>query len=117
MTLSLAAKAASHPDCRSSCRFSRASPEQRDAVLKLGMSGGGGLGSLGGNAAAGSTAEWAGRSGSDQQDDRMQRISRRLDLEGRRGGAFIPVFKAEDWLIVEIDYQLPPRPTPPRCSH
>ncbi len=90
--------------------FQGLSPEQRDAVLKA-MSGGGD--SLG--AAAGSTDERRGRTSSskDQQDMRTERKASSLNGEEEDREPLIPVFKAEDWLIVEIDYQLPPRPYSP----
>lgn len=42
------------------------------------------------------------------QRDRMKKTE-----GGEEAEPLVPVLKSEDWVIVEIDYQLPPRPIPP----
>ncbi|HEY2201883.1 MAG TPA: SLBB domain-containing protein, partial [Solirubrobacteraceae bacterium] len=46
----------------------------------------------------------------DQQE--QMRRERQRSAEGAEG-PLVPVLESEDWVIIEIDYQLPPRPIPP----
>jgi polysaccharide export outer membrane protein len=82
--------------------FQGLSPEQRDALMKQ----------LGGND--------GGVSSSSSSDERRNRYDLNAPEEGRQERRqpylseeekepLIPVFKAEDWAIIEIDYILPPR--------
>ena len=48
----------------------------------------------------------------EQQDQMLQR-QRQKSAEAEEAEPLIPVLQREDWVIVEIDYQLPPRPIPP----
>ena len=45
--------------------------------------------------------------------ERLQRERMKKTEGGEEAEPLVPVLKSEDWVIVEIDYQLPPRPIPP----
>jgi len=47
----------------------------------------------------------------DQQE--QMRRERQRSAEGEEAEPLVPVLKREDWVIIEVDYQLPPRPVPP----
>jgi protein involved in polysaccharide export with SLBB domain len=100
--------------------FQGLTPEQQQAILSQ----------LGGGVAAGESSSYGGtleRRPTDQfgrtdQATRMQQEQELLRRERMRQGEEgeeeeptgpIPVLKREDWVVVEIDYQLPPRPVPP----
>jgi polysaccharide biosynthesis/export protein len=81
------------------------SPEQRDSILK---------------ALSGSDSSSSSSSSSDTSRGRSGSGNQQTQPESKGGGQqeeekepLIPVFKPEDWLVVEIDYQLPPRPFSP----
>jgi protein involved in polysaccharide export with SLBB domain len=89
--------------------------EQQDALLKqLGVSGGAaGLGSLG----AGSDVRAGGLGGlsgtdSDRSLDRMRTSPLGVDLDlDEDADVYPPVLKEDDWVIIEVDFSLPARPT------
>src|SRR5690242_4969794 len=86
--------------------FQGLTPEQQQSVRNA----------LGGAGQAGSElgSGRAGGLGPDQQEQMRQ--EQRKSAEGEEDQEFkspIPVLRREDWVIVEIDYQLPPRPIPP----
>ncbi len=83
--------------------FQGLSPDQRDSILKA-ISGSGGS-----TGASTSTDNNRQRRPKDQQDDRSDRKSDSSASDEEEREPLIPVFRSEDWLIVEIDYQLPPR--------
>jgi protein involved in polysaccharide export with SLBB domain len=89
--------------------------EQQDALLKqLGVSSGAsGLGSLGGNAGGSGVDRLSGLvgSGSDRTIDRMRAAPGGVDLDlDEDADVYPPVLKEDDWVIIEVDFQLPPRP-------
>jgi polysaccharide biosynthesis/export protein len=88
--------------------FQGLTPEQQQAVRNA-------LGSAGvtsyGAYSAGQRP--AGALSESQQLDQMRRERLRSSESQNETEALIPVLKGEDWVIVEIDYQLPPRPVPP----
>jgi polysaccharide biosynthesis/export protein len=103
--------------------FQGLSPEQQQAVLGQ-LSGNGGES----NAASGFgglSQEEQGRTrlpgGLEQQSELLNQQNlmerekiRKALREGEEGPEpLIPVLRREDWVVIEIDYQLPPRPTPP----
>ena len=49
----------------------------------------------------------------EQQDQLLQRQRQKSAEAEEETEPLIPVLKREDWVIIEIDYQLPPRPVPP----
>lgn len=49
----------------------------------------------------------------EQQDQMLQRQRQKSPDADEEAEPPIPVLKREDWVIIEIDYQLPPRPIPP----
>jgi protein involved in polysaccharide export with SLBB domain len=53
-----------------------------------------------------------GEVGSTDQLELMRRERQRAEAD-EETESLIPVLKREDWVIIEIDYQLPPRPIPP----
>jgi len=86
--------------------FQGLTPEQQNAILQaLGM-GGGATGPLGGA----TTSPAGGRSQIERQQA-LERLNRPPTEEEPE--PVIPQLKAEDWIVIEIDYQLPPRPVPP----
>jgi polysaccharide export outer membrane protein len=89
--------------------FQNLSPEQQDTILKqLGGGGGAGLSGLlgGGQSAAGQTGQ-LGRRGT---TDEIQQQRFRPLREGEDADPLNPVLKADDWVIIEVDFHLPPRP-------
>jgi len=93
--------------------FRNLSSDQQDAILRQlggGNSSSSGLGSLGGTGNTGGMS-----------NDRQGGVSdrQRSNQEADTGAAvdderqpLIPIIKGEDWVIVEIDFHLPPRPVP-----
>lgn len=91
--------------------FQQMSPEQQQAIL-------GQLGIGGGN------SQRSDNGGLERQPTDLNRNRRQTDTRRARPGEegaegeeqrepIIPILKDEDWVIIEIDYQLPPRPVPP----
>jgi protein involved in polysaccharide export with SLBB domain len=101
--------------------FEGLSPEQQQSILQAiggsGVLGGGGTGSLGGlgglgGLGSGSTLQGSRSMSSDTRQQPGREIRRPLD-EDEEPEPIIPQLKGQDWVIVEIDYQLPPRSIPP----
>jgi len=104
--------------------FQGLSPEQQQAILES-LGKGGGLGLGGGDQGNGFGA--SDRTPTDQfgkartfnpygpsASNKNLGDRRKLDEEdAEEEESPIPTLKARDWVIVEIDYQLPPRPVPP----
>jgi polysaccharide biosynthesis/export protein len=99
--------------------FQGLSPEQQQAIM--GQLGGGALGS---SDQGSSLSRMGERQSTDQfgrsrqngpgQNNRDQRRNEGdEEEEGEGKEPLIPQLKSEDWVIIEIDYQLPPRPVPP----
>jgi polysaccharide export outer membrane protein len=92
--------------------FRNLSPDQQDAILKaIGGSGTGGLGGGAGGLLGGAVS---GSQSTDKlgQQDRQQRLETDQEREDREDQQpLIPIFKPDDWVIVEIDFRLPPRTT------
>lgn len=88
--------------------FRNLSQDQQDTILRqLGSSGsGGGIGI--GQSVFGDRQSQTDRQRQGQESD--QERNQRMPAEGEEVEPRIPVFKAEDWAIVEIDFTLPPRP-------
>ena len=84
--------------------FRNLSPEQQDAILKQLGGGAGGLSGLGSSSG---DRQGSQRSG-DNQDNNQGRS--RGSGDGEEAEPLIPVLKAEDWVVIEIDFHLPPRP-------
>src|ERR1700752_4783915 len=88
--------------------FQGLTPEQQQAIRSA-------LGGTG-QAAGGSDLglRRPGELGQTEQQDQMLQRQRRKSAEAEEETEpLIPVLKREDWVIIEIDYQLPPRPVPP----
>jgi polysaccharide biosynthesis/export protein len=95
--------------------FQNLTPDQQQAILQsLGGSGGlGSLGGLGGQSGLGSSSSGQSRSGvnGDNQDSLLNRNRRPSDEDEEKEPA-IPVLRGDDWVIIEVGFHLPPRPTP-----
>jgi polysaccharide biosynthesis/export protein len=86
--------------------FRNLTPEQQDAILRQ-LGGGLGTGALGTGSSTGTgTGVLQQRPGQLQEMDQL----RRPLAEGEEIEPLIPVLKGEDWVIIEIDFHLPPRP-------
>jgi protein involved in polysaccharide export with SLBB domain len=101
--------------------FRNLSPDQQDAILRQ-LSGGGGSSSgglLGGATGLGGQGGSSSSLGLGQSQQDRQRQGQAQGNEQDRAQSdeerepLIPVMKGEDWVIVEIDFHLPPRPLPP----
>jgi polysaccharide export outer membrane protein len=100
--------------------FESLSPEQQDAIMKqLGLSGGGGIGALlgglgGGGGSGGSGLDRQGmlnrqrESGAQQQQQNPPTDEEAEDA--------LPGLKAEDWVIIEADLQIPQHPAAPSAA-
>jgi protein involved in polysaccharide export with SLBB domain len=93
--------------------FKSLTPEQQDAILnQLGgvLGGGASAGTLGGGTSTG-----AGRQ-TQQDQQRNAPESERTSTTGEGVSEEVqprfPALRGEDWVIIEIDYSLPPRPIP-----
>jgi len=88
--------------------FRNLSPDQQDAILRQ-------LG-IGGNSQGSSATGGPGRQGTQSNDRQMQqqneeeRLAPRREAEEEERESAIPVMNRDDWLIVEIDFHLQPRP-------
>jgi polysaccharide biosynthesis/export protein len=98
--------------------FRNLSPDQQDAILKqLGGSTSGGNGS-GGLGALGGLGSGTGQSNADRQAQDLQRQNQQGSTSDQsknnedENQPRIPVLKGEDWVVVEIGFQLQPRPVP-----
>jgi len=96
--------------------FKNLSPDQQQSILQtLGGSSGAGASGLGGlSGLLGGSSSSGSRLG--QNSDLLESLSsrNRRPSEQDEGAQepLIPVFKADDWVIIEIDFHLPPRPLP-----
>lgn len=104
--------------------FEGLSPDQQQSILQAitggGGLGGGGTGGLGGLSGLGGINGLGGvpglggrRSTSDMRQPFGREERRASEEEGEEPEPVIPELKGQDWVIIEIDYQLPPRPIPP----
>ncbi len=95
--------------------FKNLSPDQQQAILQsLGGAGGlsGGLGGLTGlGSSTGDRSGQSGRNG-DNQGNSFGNNSRRPSEEDEEKEPLVPVLKGDDWVIIEVDFRLPPRATP-----
>jgi polysaccharide biosynthesis/export protein len=95
--------------------FQGLTPDQQQAILQA-IGGGGVLGGLSGSLGTNGSGS-IGLSGTrSQQGDQRQRLGqqdRRTSDDDEEPEPVIPQLKAQDWVVIEIDYQLPPRPIPP----
>ncbi|HEY7963540.1 MAG TPA: hypothetical protein VID49_05455, partial [Steroidobacteraceae bacterium] len=97
--------------------FQGLSPDQQSSIMQA-ITGGGGL-SGGGLGALGAQQQMSPDQISREMDRRQQMLdqlaqrNRPKNEEDLQQPEVIPQLKSQDWVIVEIDYQLPPRPVPP----
>lgn len=94
--------------------FQGLTSEQQDAILQaIGGGAGGGLtGGLGtGTSPLGQRSLQMDRR--QQMLDQLGKPTKRPSEEEEEPEPVIPELKAQDWVVIEIDYQLPPRPVPP----
>src|SRR5215472_12739362 len=87
--------------------FQGLTPEQQQAVRNA-------LGGAG--QATGASESGLRRPGELSQAEQLEQLrqERQRSAQGEEGPEpLVPVLKSEDWVVVEIDYQLPPRPIPP----
>jgi polysaccharide export outer membrane protein len=90
--------------------FKNLTPDQQQNILQsLGGSSGtsGALGSLSGQGTSGTGTDRNRNGNSDMQDNLNNR--RRPSDEDEEPEPAIPVLKGDDWVIIEIDFHLPPR--------
>jgi len=97
--------------------FQGLSPDQQSSIFQAiggGGLGGGALGGLGGQQQL-SPDQMSREMDRRQQmlDQLAQRNRLKNDEEEQQQPEVIPQLKSQDWVIIEIDYQLPPRPVPP----
>ena len=83
--------------------FRSLTPEQQDAILR--QLGGGGTGIGGAVPGQGQTGQRQGQI----PESELER-AQRSRVEGEEVEPLIPVLKGDDWVIIEIDFHLPPRP-------
>jgi polysaccharide biosynthesis/export protein len=88
--------------------FQGLTPEQQQAIRNA----------LGGTSQAAGGSDLGlrrpGELGQTEQQDQMLQRQRQKSAEGEEETEpLIPVLRREDWVIIEVDYQLPPRPVPP----
>ena len=94
--------------------FKNLTPEQQQAILdSLGGGSAGGLGGLGALSGLGGSTTSGSRLGlsSSLLDNATNRNRRPSDQDEEREPA-IPVLKADDWVIIEVDFHLAPRTLP-----
>lgn len=85
--------------------FQGLTTEQQQAIRNA-------LGGAGQGVGATDTGVRRGELSQADQQEQMRRERQRAEAE-EESEPLIPVLKREDWVIIEIDYQLPPRPVPP----
>ncbi len=90
--------------------FRNLTPEQQDAILKS-LGGGSGTSTGGGLTGSGTSNQATDRQQQEQQQPRPQTDQERAERDEQ--GGLIATFKADDWVIIEIDFHLPPRPFSP----
>lgn len=90
--------------------FQGLTPEQQDALMRQL---GGGTGQEGTGAT--SANPFGERQGQTERRPTLEEMQqqRRMNVPDEEAEPVIPVLKSQDWVIIEIDYQLPPRPVPP----
>jgi protein involved in polysaccharide export with SLBB domain len=90
--------------------FRNLTPDQQDAILKQ-LGGGATGGSMGGSLGGGATGSLTGdRQGTQSDRTRQETEQERADRMDREDlQPLIPLFKPDDWTIVEIDFHLAPR--------
>ena len=93
--------------------FRNLSPDQQQAILQsLGGAGGGlgGLGALGGPSGQGPGSSSAAAQQAQRENQENLNRNRKPSDEDEETEPLIPVLKGDDWVIVEIDFHLGPRP-------
>jgi polysaccharide export outer membrane protein len=94
--------------------FRNLTPDQQDAILR--QMGGGGSGSGGGLGGLGGLGNSSGANDSSDRQNQRDRQRQGLGNDQDRTPSdeeqepLIPVMKADDWVVVEIDFHLGPRP-------
>jgi polysaccharide export outer membrane protein len=89
--------------------FKSLSPDQQDAILKQ-LGGSGGLGGLGGlGSSSGDRQGQSSRTGGGQENNQGRNRGSQTD-DGEEPEPLIPILKAEDWVIIEVDFHLAQRP-------
>ena len=95
--------------------FRNMSPDEQQAILQA-VGGGGGLGALGGLSGAGgltgatSGSNPSGRPTQNQDYSSFNTRDRRPSDEDEEAEPMIPVLRGDDWVIIEVDWHLGPRP-------
>ena len=96
--------------------FQNLTPDQQQAILQsLGGSGGLGGASSGQGQQNGSTNFRLdqSRQNADNNDESLNNRNRRPSEDDEEKEPAIPVLRADDWVIIELDFHLPPRAAPP----
>jgi protein involved in polysaccharide export with SLBB domain len=89
--------------------FRNLTPEQQDAILKQVT--GSGAGNLGGLSGLGGSLGTQSQDRQALQDRQASQTKSQTEEEkGSEEQLRIPVLKSDDWVVIEIDFHLPPRP-------
>lgn len=95
--------------------FQNLSPDQQQAIMQSLGGSSGGLGALSGLSGMGTSSSMSDRSrtglNGDLTDNANNRYRRPSDEDEEKEPA-IPVYRGDDWVIIEVDFHLPPRPVP-----
>lgn len=89
--------------------FQGLTPEQQQQIRNA-------LGAAGGTQAYGAYGAGERAGGGVTETDRLNQLQREQLKKAEAGEEvepLVPVLKSEDWVIIEVDYQLSPRPIPP----
>jgi protein involved in polysaccharide export with SLBB domain len=93
--------------------FRNLTPDQQDAILRQISGGGSSTGGLGGLTGLGGISGTLGSQGQRTGQGQAQANEQDRPLPEGEREPLIPVMKGEDWVIVEIDFHLAPRPSAP----
>ena len=98
--------------------FQNLTPDQQQAILQsLGGAGGlgGGLSGQGQQNGSANRADQS-RQNADNNDDGLNNRNRRPSEDDEEKEPAIPVLRADDWVIIELDFHLPTRAPPPPAA-
>ena len=94
--------------------FQNLTPDQQQAILQS-LGGAGGLGGLSGQGQQNGSTNFRldqSRQNADNNDNGLNNRNRRPSEDDEEKEPAIPVLRADDWVIIELDFHLPPRAAP-----
>src|SRR6185437_12869889 len=91
--------------------FKNLSPDQQESIMQA-LGGGLGLGNGGLGGGTGGSRDRLNRTDQENPREGNNRQNAPTESEQEQMEARQPVIKADDWVIIEVDYHLPPRPIP-----